>query len=163
MSLVFTRTPGESYCRGLRSLLLYLCYIFRALINSLVCWSRRRGRIVSSWILLSSQLHSVISGKSTYKRIKDCISGQAVNQPDQIYKQHRWTLYGNKITLVFNTSLITLSQLKWFTLFKQDLYTDACIRTHAHRHAHILSLSLSLKYKSGGRNQNQTLKWKILS
>ena len=36
MCLVFTRMPGESYCRRLRSLL-YLCYVFRALINSLVC------------------------------------------------------------------------------------------------------------------------------
>ena len=35
--LVFTRMPGESYGRRLRSLLLYLCYVFRALINSLVC------------------------------------------------------------------------------------------------------------------------------
>ena len=35
--LVFTRMPGESYRRRLRSLLLYLCYIFRALITSLVC------------------------------------------------------------------------------------------------------------------------------
>ena len=30
--------PGESYCRRLRSLLLYLCDVFWALINSLVCW-----------------------------------------------------------------------------------------------------------------------------
>ena len=37
MYLVFTRMPGESYRRQLRSLLLYLCYVFRALINSLVC------------------------------------------------------------------------------------------------------------------------------
>ena len=35
--LVFTRIPGESYRRRLRSLLLYSCYVFRALINSLVC------------------------------------------------------------------------------------------------------------------------------
>ena len=35
--LVFTRMPGESYRRRLRSLLLHLCYVFRALINSLVC------------------------------------------------------------------------------------------------------------------------------
>ena len=34
MYLVFTRMPGESYGRRLRSLL-YLCYIFRALVNSL--------------------------------------------------------------------------------------------------------------------------------
>ena len=32
------RMPGESYHRWLRSLLLYLCYICLALINSLVCW-----------------------------------------------------------------------------------------------------------------------------
>ena len=36
--LVFTRMPGDSYRRRLRSLLSYLCYVFRALINSLVCW-----------------------------------------------------------------------------------------------------------------------------
>ena len=35
--LVSTRMPGESYRRRLRSLLLYLCYVFPALINSLVC------------------------------------------------------------------------------------------------------------------------------
>ena len=37
MYLVFTRMPGESYRRRLRSLLLCLCDVFRALINSLVC------------------------------------------------------------------------------------------------------------------------------
>ena len=36
MYLVFTRMPGESYRRRLGSLLLDLCYVFRALINSLV-------------------------------------------------------------------------------------------------------------------------------
>ena len=38
MYLVFTCMPGESYCRQLRSLLLYLCYVFQSLINSLVRW-----------------------------------------------------------------------------------------------------------------------------
>ena len=33
--LVFTRMTGESYRRRLRSLLLHLCYVFPALINSL--------------------------------------------------------------------------------------------------------------------------------
>ena len=33
MYLVFTRMPGESYRGRLRSLLLYVCYIFRALIS----------------------------------------------------------------------------------------------------------------------------------
>ena len=38
MSLVFTLMPGESYRKWLQSLLLYLCYVFQVLINSLVCW-----------------------------------------------------------------------------------------------------------------------------
>jgi len=41
MYLLLTRTPGESYRSSptitLRSLLLYLCDVFRELINSLVC------------------------------------------------------------------------------------------------------------------------------
>ena len=37
---VFTRMPGESYRRRLRSLLWCLCDDFRALINSLVRWLR---------------------------------------------------------------------------------------------------------------------------
>ena len=37
MYLVFTRMPGESYRRRLRSLLLSLRDVFRALINSLAC------------------------------------------------------------------------------------------------------------------------------
>ena len=41
MYLVLTGMPGESYRRRLRSLLLFLCDVFRALINSLVCWSGR--------------------------------------------------------------------------------------------------------------------------
>ena len=36
MYLVITRMPCESYRRRLRSLLLSLCDVFRALINSLV-------------------------------------------------------------------------------------------------------------------------------
>ena len=38
MYLVFTRKPVENYRRRLGSLLLYLCCVFRALINSLACW-----------------------------------------------------------------------------------------------------------------------------
>ena len=36
LCLVFTGMPGERYHRQLRPLVLYLCYVFRALINSLV-------------------------------------------------------------------------------------------------------------------------------
>ena len=45
MYLVFTRMPGESYRRRLWSLLLCLCDVFRALINSLVCWSIHWSRV----------------------------------------------------------------------------------------------------------------------
>ena len=38
MDLVFSCMPGESYHRRLGSLLLYLCHVFRVLINSLVYW-----------------------------------------------------------------------------------------------------------------------------
>ena len=37
MYLAFTHMPGESYRRRFRSLLLYLCYVYRELVNSLVC------------------------------------------------------------------------------------------------------------------------------
>ena len=37
MYLVFTLMPGEIYGRQIRSLLLCLCDVFRAIINSLVC------------------------------------------------------------------------------------------------------------------------------
>ena len=38
MYLVITRMPGESYRTRLGSLLLYLCYVVWALINTLMCW-----------------------------------------------------------------------------------------------------------------------------
>ena len=41
-------TCQVSYCRQLRSLLLYLCYIFRALINTPVCWFKQKK---TAWIL----------------------------------------------------------------------------------------------------------------
>ena len=37
MYLLSAHMPCESYCRRLGSLLLYLCYVFRALINSHDC------------------------------------------------------------------------------------------------------------------------------
>ena len=47
--LVFTLMPGASCRRRLRSLLLYLCYVFRVLINSLVCWFWVSLTFSSSW------------------------------------------------------------------------------------------------------------------
>ena len=70
MYLVFTRMPGESYRRPLRS---WLCLrdVFRALINSLVCWKSmsltcpswlrltiRRSRVCRLQFWLGQQAHS---------------------------------------------------------------------------------------------------------
>ena len=52
---VFTCMPGESYCRRLRSLLLYLCYIFWVLINSRACWHLQILREQSQLTRLPSQ------------------------------------------------------------------------------------------------------------
>ena len=50
MYLVFTRMPDESYRRRLRTLLLYLSYVFRALINSLVCCVFTRASVSDLFI-----------------------------------------------------------------------------------------------------------------
>ena len=51
---VFTRMPGKSYRRRLRSLLLCLCYVFPALINSLVCGFC--GGIISLLLVLITEI-----------------------------------------------------------------------------------------------------------
>ena len=45
MYLIFTRMPGESYRRRLRSLLLCWCYVFRALITPLACKTLNSSRM----------------------------------------------------------------------------------------------------------------------
>ena len=70
MYLVFTCMPGESFCRRLRSLLLYLCYIFWALIGimmkylhctgmffGLVCSVNKEGTM-SLWTSVSTVMIS---------------------------------------------------------------------------------------------------------
>ena len=59
MYLVFTRMSAEDYRRRLGSLLLYLCCVFRALINSLF-----RLFYFLVWLLLSSYM-IVIGGRCT--------------------------------------------------------------------------------------------------
>ena len=50
MYLVFKCMPGESYRRQLWSLLLYLCYVFWALINSLVCKKQHTKTLLVSFM-----------------------------------------------------------------------------------------------------------------
>ena len=62
MYLVFTRMPGDSYRRRLRSLLLYLCYVFRALINSLVCWFCTNAlALFCFWVLIELSFSSCLA------------------------------------------------------------------------------------------------------
>ena len=65
MYLVFTRMPGESYRRRLKSVLLDLCYVFRALNNSLVC---------STCIIKCNTVHYVSLSLSLWRadEKKDC-------------------------------------------------------------------------------------------
>ena len=48
MEFIFTRMQGESYRMRLRSLWLYFCYVFRALINSGLCVDSREIKFSSS-------------------------------------------------------------------------------------------------------------------
>ena len=82
MYLVFTRKPGDSYRNRLRSLLLHLCYLFRALVNSLLCWfltntlitaitygDRYAGNIKSSSVISSE--HHKWQGINTERNKKE--------------------------------------------------------------------------------------------
>ena len=60
--LVFTRIPVESYRRLFRSVLLYLCYVFRALINSLSC-SFSRSKASTATTSSGHQVTEVIHDK----------------------------------------------------------------------------------------------------
>ena len=69
MYLVFTRMTGETYRMRLRSLLLCLCDVFRALINSLVCrfcTSARLGRVMFQIVILTTSLSYVGQKLASY-------------------------------------------------------------------------------------------------
>ena len=69
MYLVSTCMPGESYWRRLGSLLLCLCYVFWALINSLVCWFCMRALGLGLFQLSVSQLKSSLTSASRMMRL----------------------------------------------------------------------------------------------
>ena len=74
--LVFTRIPGESYRRRLRSLLLYLCYVFRALIISLACYFCCFAFTVRQVIITSvSGIRTVITLVSGVRAVITLVSG----------------------------------------------------------------------------------------
>ena len=87
MYLVFTRVPGENYRRRLRFLLLYLCYVFRALINSLVCWLFTQRKILSGETILSTTTWTrahIHTGTCTHEYILSGIHNLSYSQLKQI-------------------------------------------------------------------------------
>ena len=103
MYLVFTRMPGESYRRRLMTLLLYLCCVFRALINSQLCWFIKIP--VSESFLLS------IGTRTTYLtptltlisisvdievKAERWLRGQPVNREENCRFESRTGLYDQK-------------------------------------------------------------------
>ena len=73
MYFVFTRMPGESYRRPLRALLLYLCYVFRELFNSLLCWFNwsRSTILVWKWLSLTEVINKHNSKDLAYCTMKN--------------------------------------------------------------------------------------------
>ena len=73
--LVFTRVPGESYRRRLRSLILCLCDVFRGPVNSLVCWfcSSALGLVLFQTVGVQfkfKQKHQLLWAKDHWKHIQ---------------------------------------------------------------------------------------------
>ena len=78
MYLVFTCMPGESYHRWLWSLVLYLRYVFQALINSLICWSNLISchHLLLYWVVpCMDQIayYRLSSSVSLYAQLLSCI------------------------------------------------------------------------------------------
>ena len=84
--------PGENYCRWLRSLLLYLCDVFRALINCLVCWFSNR--------VTNEGIREVVKSINS-EQLSDsrCTSG-GVYAPC-IYTHGRWVTVGDSSLLLY--------------------------------------------------------------
>ena len=61
--------PGESYCMRIRSLLLYLCYVFRALTNSLVCGFTMFGEQFNSVEMIKDKISEAHTNQNT------CLNG----------------------------------------------------------------------------------------
>ena len=77
-----TRMPCESYRRRLRSLLLYLCYVSRALINSLVCWFSRENLCLAwSKVMTSCSEFDVMLNVSD----KECLKREEGEKSPSVY------------------------------------------------------------------------------
>ena len=126
MYLVFTRMPGESYRRRLRSLLLYLCYVFRVLISSLVCWFN-----ISALGLVLFQIRVFYDFINTFKRKRKqrCESVPEEREPHQhwgrklFWKQDFWNTARRTIisVSVTHTGIVSNGISRTVGQFQQDL------------------------------------------
>jgi len=130
MYLVCTRMSGESYRRRLRSLLLYMCYVlFRALINSLVCWFSPE-RLVGARIVTSCQPHWVTPGQAQWNKYT-----QRADPPNNTLTHHAELRSRNVSSFwkkLFSNSLSNL-----FAIFR---WVDNC------RYLDPLNLSFHLRF-----------------
>ena len=109
--------PGESYCKRLKSFLLYLCYGFWALINSLVSWFHQLQDCKNNKTNFSYQLNQSISVYIciciflTSPVLAATVAGNSIRQNGTIsLKSHQLTL---------NTQADTIN-----ILLRQLLYAD---------------------------------------
>ena len=87
MYLAFTRMPGETYRRRLRTLLLYLCYVFGALITSLVCWLCTSALgLVLFQISVSAVTNTEDTELLLLRRKQTLVRTDAVPRPSEDYK-----------------------------------------------------------------------------
>ena len=114
MSFVFTGMPGKSYRRRLRSLLLCLCDVFLAQINSIVCWF---------------SLYRV--DRSRYKKYKSLYK-KSLEQADQ--ESLRGKLWELEETLDVTNILIARQQARlevsfsflYYTVIVLDVFRNWC-------------------------------------
>ena len=107
MYLVFTRMPGESYCRLIRSLLLYSCYIC-------VCWGGNTKSIYR-WRLeelfkKEKEKKKEKKRKEKKKRKKRKLTNAEVGKPlDTIKTLHEKRQYNNnKILQILNDATLLM-------------------------------------------------------
>ena len=140
--------PGESYRRWLRSLLLYLCYVFQlqVLINSLVCWSCLCVYCISSF-------QQKIHGGGKLRVLK--MTGRSPQQTQRKFAARYFRTCGrNSTTWHQDRSLVEiflpiqvsnfpcvyhsgLAELAWATLCHcVCVCVFGCVRAHAYARMH---------------------------
>ena len=145
MYLVFTRMPAECYRRRLRSLLLYLWYVFRALINSLVCWLLEDLVVNYRWSfeIQTSGSQWLLAAFSFTWFLHDAVAG-TVNHS----ACHCWECSGDGVGVavgVFSGVTVTPEGLNVQQIvYRSAMHTKWCHHWEWHHTAHKLNSSPSI-------------------